>query len=221
MHHRPLTRLGLLTALTLFFTATIVKAQPKDSKELIDKGIALYDKGEYEAALNAFRQVPEGDSNYAIAHYEIALTLLADSSFALCRKYCREGLKLRDSDPRGLLLLLGHAYSMDGLSDSARLVYESIRLKNPHDHQPYYEMSVSYSRENKFSEAEAMLQKSLMRNPYHFRSHQALGSLYMQQGRFSEAFIAMMASLLCTQNAELAGTSITFMSQIANQTREL
>ena len=31
MHHRPLTRLGLLTALTLFFTATIVKAQPKDS----------------------------------------------------------------------------------------------------------------------------------------------------------------------------------------------
>ncbi len=221
MHHRPLTRLGLLTALALFFTATIVKSQPKDSKELIDKGIALYDKGDYEAALKAFRQVPEGDSNYAIAHYEIALTLLADSSFAVCRQYCREGLKLRDSDPRSLLLLLGHAYSMDGMSDSARFVYESIRSKNPHDHQPYYEMSVSYSRENKFSEAEAMLQKSLMRNPYHFRSHQALGSLYMQQGRFSEAFIAMMASLLCTQNAELAGTSITFMSQIANQTREL
>ncbi|RYZ54881.1 MAG: tetratricopeptide repeat protein, partial [Sphingobacteriales bacterium] len=219
----PIPGKGILFACCLSILPFCTDAQVTlhDSKELIDLGIARYDEGKYKEALEAFRKVPEGDTNFHIAKYEMALSAFADSAFAEARNHALEGLTLPFADRRSMRLLLGHSY--DGLDkkDSAFYYYDQLLKENPHDHIAYYEKGVVYFNRKEYDKALEAFRTGLLINPYHFNLHRMTGVTYMRQGRLTEATLSLATSLLFTNNMQTARSSIILLNNMASQTAEI
>ncbi|RYD57314.1 MAG: hypothetical protein EOP56_08365 [Sphingobacteriales bacterium] len=223
MPRLPIVGFTSLICSSLAFFSPDLHAQNglKDSRELITKGIKLFDEKKYKEALTYFSQVPEGDTNFSTAKYEVALAYLADSSFERSKQVSLEALKLPESDRRQLLYLVAHAYDYMGKTDSAVYYYDSLARTYPTDNLAYYEKSVVYFQKRDFDKALPLLEKALLMNPYHYRSHAVLGSIYMQQGRFAEAYMASAAALLFANDINIARGAIGTLSSITNQTKEV
>ena len=214
---RPFRDALRLSLVVMFFLPLSGFAQMPGSAEFIEKGIKAHDQGKYSEALALYRQVYDGDTNYALALYEMTLSYMADSAFAEAKQAALEGLELPDSDKRGLLLSLGHVYDYLGMRDSALWCYDSVARMNPTDHQPWYEKGVLYAQQESVDAAFRAFQKALMINPYHFRSHLALGQLYLSQGRLTEAWIPIQSALLTTGNGAQPSEAIRSLDAIAKQ----
>jgi len=192
-----------------------------DSGDLIKKGIEEHDKGNYKSAIELYKKVPEGDSNYLFSIYEQSLSQLEDSNFKESIRLANFALKQNYYERKQLLLNMGTAYH--GLQDDAMAlkIYDSVATLFPHDNRPFYERSVVYFTNKDYAAAEKALQKSLMLQPMHYRSHALLGNVYLLQGRLTEAMIALQSSLLCTNDINAARTPISLLGSIAKQTEEI
>src|SRR5690349_16573108 len=76
-----------------------------NSRTVLMQGVKLNDEKHYKEAIKAFKAVPEGDTNYAIAVNELALTSLNDSAFADARTYALKGLALPGKPSRRSFML--------------------------------------------------------------------------------------------------------------------
>jgi len=214
----------LIIFLSFIFAGPIhTKAQIPyvDSREVILKGEAAYDSGQYKKAESYYRQVNECDTNYSFAVYDMVNSLIADSSYDAALQYALLGTRLRDGDKRGFLLQVGSVYDYQNKHDSAIAVYNSLIKQYPNDQQPWHEIGIVYFLQKKYDLAAYYFQKAILINPYHFRSHYMLGRVYAIQGRLTEAMMALETSLLLTQNAEQAKLSIEFISSISEETDEV
>jgi antitoxin component YwqK of YwqJK toxin-antitoxin module len=192
-----------------------------NSRELISKGIEEHDKGNYKKAIELYAKVPEGDTNYLLSLYEQSLSYMLDSNFTEAITLGKKAVRLRYEDRRSLLLNMAAAYDGLGKEEDALKLYDSVSHMYPNDNRPYYERAVILFRKENYAEAEANLKQSITRNPYHFRSHSMLGNLYAIQGKLTQSIIALQASLLCTNEIQLANTPISVLSSIAQQTDEI
>ena len=223
MTHTLKSRLLSLTGAFLFCSG-IAGAQQipyYNSAELIEKGAAEHDKGNYAQALAWYRKVPEGDTNYLWSVYEQSLTLIADTNYKESLALSQKALKEGYSDKRQLLLNIANATDELGNEQEALKLYDSCAVLYPNDYRPYYERAIIYSKKKDLATAERYLQQSLLRNPYHFRSHYMLGRIYTLEGRLTEAMMALETALVCTNNKEAASAPIELLSALALQTDEV
>lgn len=192
-----------------------------NSAELIEKGVSAHDKGNYKEALEWYRKVPEGDTNYLLSVYEQSLTLIADTNYEESIRMARKALDGGYSNRRQLLLNIASAHDGAGRPEEAMRLYDSCAALYPHDYRPWYERAVVAFKQKAFDNAERFLQQSLLHNPYHYRSHYMLGNIYALEGRLSEAMLALQAALLCTNDAGLAQGPIGMLNAIASGTDEV
>ncbi len=96
-----------------------------DSKDVLEKGRAFYDKGAYKESIAEYSKINESDTNYSVALYEQVLSLVADSSYDTAIVLAKYGLCLRTSDKRQLQLILGAAYDYSGHRRVVLLLYTS------------------------------------------------------------------------------------------------
>jgi len=189
-----------------------------DSKKIIDTGVQLHDKGEYKKAIEYFTQVPEGDTNYSDAVYELANTQTADSNFLAAKETVIKGLSLHYDNNRRFMLQMANLYDYFQKPDSALYLYDSLTKLNPFNDQPYFEEGVLYFRQLKYDTAITYFQKVLLLNPYHSKAHYLLGLIYIFQGRLTEAYICFQGLLMVCNQKELANKTIGLMADIAKET---
>ncbi len=214
-------RLYLITASALLLSHVAGAQIPYiDSREKILQGISLYDSADYKNAINAYRAVHECDTNYALAQYEMAMALQADTAWLQAKIAIDEGLKARNPARRDLLLLLAANYDYRHKRDSSIWLYDSLTRLYPNDHQAWYEKGIVLFKQDKYDEALQCVQRALIINPGHFRSHYIAATIYTMQGRLTEAMIAAQISLLMTQNPSLAKQAVGIMTGIAEGTDE-
>lgn len=192
-----------------------------NSGELIKSGIEEHDKGNYKKAIDFFSKVPEGDTNYLWALYEQSLSNQLDSNFEETIVLCKKALKYKYEDKRQVLLNMGTAYHSLGKDDDAIRLYDSVALLFPHDNRPLFEKSIIFFFRKDYATARKLLQQSVILNPLHYRSHALLGNIYLLEGRLTEAMIALQASLLCTNDINVAQKSITLLNALSLQTEEV
>ncbi len=212
-------------ALVICFSllSPVVKAQIPyvNSRDVILKGIDMYDKEEYKRAIELFRQVHECDTNYSIAVYELVNALIVDSQYTEAKQLAKMSLDLPGSTKRSALIQLASCYDYMHQIDSAVILYDSLIKMYPNDHQGYYEKGVAYFNSKDYDKAVYNFQKALIINPNHFRSHYMLGKAYALQGRLTEALMASESALLATKNADLAKQAIAVISAITEQTDDV
>jgi tetratricopeptide (TPR) repeat protein len=142
--------------------------------KLIKEGIALHDKGEYEAAIAKFDRALILDPNDFNANYEKSSTLLYAGKFdesIVLSKFLIENYKTRPA-VKGAYINLGSAYDDKGNADSAIIAYDEGLQSFPDFHLLWFNKGLTQARLKKWDEAHADFFKSLEINPAH------AGSLY-------------------------------------------
>lgn len=213
---RFIFRLGLLSALTSPLIAQ-EKLEDLNSGVLLKKAIEAFSDEKYDVAAELLRKIPEGDTNYNVAQYELALALLTDSQYDKSIAINKMLLAHYPEEERQVLLNIGTALSYKGASQDALAYYDTAHQRFPTDNRPLYETGVVHMRNDNLDEAIKYFKRSLMLEPRHFRSHYLLGVAYLTQGRLSEAYISTQASLMFTSNANEAQSVLNVLHTIAVQ----
>ena len=204
-----------------FQTTAVAQIPYYDSREVILKGVAMYDTGNYKGALEQYRLVNECDTNYSIALYEAINALIADSSYREAKKEAQFAVTLNNGKKRDFALQLGNACDYLEETDSALAIYRELMEQYPTDQQPYYETGVVYFRKLKYDLALSFFERSAVIDPNHSQTHYMIGRIYAMQGRLAEALMAFETTLLVTKNTALAKKAIAFIAAITEQTDEI
>lgn len=198
----------------------MAQSENRGSIELIEQGMKTFDTGNYKQAIKFYAQVPEGDTNFLLAQYEMGLAYNADSQYAQARNLALRALDHPEAETRLFQFLLGNSYDYLGKQDSAKQCYNYLLSRNPNDYQVYYELGILHLRKEAVDSAISYLEKALTINPYHFRSMKVLGSCYGLQGRLTESWTCMQNSLLIANNYSMAQAPIAYLDGIVKQTDE-
>lgn len=111
--------------LSIFFFNSLAQNTENNDiiKELIDKGIELYDNDEFEASIKAFEEALKIDPNSMIATYELALSHLALDDYEKAIKYSTKVINSKEKK----VLIGAYGIKSEALAETDR-VDEAITL---------------------------------------------------------------------------------------------
>lgn len=167
----------------LFFTG--VYAQNKaEADKLVDAGIVLHDKGDYDGAIKIYDKALELDKDNLFALTEKSLTLNSINKFDEVITVSKHAILTHPNS--GLQnIYVNYANALDHLkkSDEALKIYEEGIQKFPDYYQLYFNKGICYANLNNRTEALSCFQKSLILNPKHAGSLNAIGLLETNSNR--------------------------------------
>lgn len=217
-------RILLIGAVQILFLANSI-AQDKNpfinSEDVISEGIKLHEEGKYKDAIEAYKKVPENDSNYYKSLYEMSLSFHADSQFNQALRYCELGLKQYSEWEHLFLTQYGSILDDLGQPEKALRIYDSTLQKYPALSSAYINKGMTFLRLKRFREAEAILQQCLLIDPYASSAHFRLGLAALNQGKIVPAFLSLMQYLLNNPDGPFAQKTILLLNAIAKYTEEI
>lgn len=180
---RWIEHMKLALLFTFLFSVTGLFAnEGKELVELLRKGNAQHDVGNYEQALAYYYKALKLDSISGIVHYEIAYTLLAMKRYDEAADYSRKVISLDSKQQQGAYLMLGSALSMSGKLQEAIQAYLDGLVKFRGMHQLHYNLALAYFDIGNLSKSEEALYRSLQMRPGHINSHILLGKVAAARG---------------------------------------
>jgi len=166
----------------IFSISGLFAREGKQLVELLRKGNAQHDVGNYDQALEYYAKALKLDSISGIVHYEIAYTLLAMKRYDEAADFSRKVILLDGKQQQGAYLMLGSALSMSGKSDEAIQVYLDGLVKFRGLHQLHYNLALAYYDIGNLAKSEEALYRSLQMRPGHISSHILLGKVAAARG---------------------------------------
>ena len=215
-------RFGLAIAIAiaiLLTTAQLGYSQSLEiikSKEIIEKGVQLFDEEKYNESIEEYSKVTRNDTNYLLAQVEIVTTYINQKKDSLALLVCNNALTYSYSSYTPHFMLL-KAAALDNLkrSDEAIKVYEEGAKKYPLNNSFYYEVGVLKLRQDKFYEAYTWFEKSMKVNPFHANTHFHLGFIAVKQGRLIPAMLAWQYYLTLDNSSSRAKYIVNSLEKMA------
>ncbi|HEX8659720.1 MAG TPA: tetratricopeptide repeat protein, partial [Hymenobacter sp.] len=188
--------LGLLVAAPLLGLSQQIPAWPKPG-QLLEEGIALHDKENYAGAIAKYQAVTPGDSSYATAQSELALSLYGAGKHEEAVVAARRAIALNPFEPATYNTL---ANAQDELKqpEAALLTYQQGLRLFPYNQNLYFNQGVTFLRQARTAEALASLQHSVELSPTHPGAHRLLAVAAAEQGQTAHALISWLAYLALT-----------------------
>ena len=181
-----------------------------EAEELVRTGVMHHDRGDYETAINYYKQAMGFSPNHPVICYEMGFSYLSlgDNKTALemAEGGIAEAKRRNDQDViPSLLDLKGSALDNLGRSEEAINVYlEALNNYGVHNTFLYYNLAVSYYRIEKREEAVEALTVGLFINQNHASSNYLMGKICMEDGKKTQAFYSLCYFLLLEPNTERA-----------------
>ncbi|WP_081867922.1 toxin-antitoxin system YwqK family antitoxin [Hymenobacter sp. IS2118] len=177
---------------------TAPKTWPKPG-QLITEGIALHDKQDYAGAIAKYSAVTPGDSSYATALSELALSLNSAGKQEAAVAAARQALALNPFESQTYNTLADAQEELKQI-DAALATYQQALRLFPYNQGLYYNQGVTHLRQLHTAEALTNLQHSLELAPTKAGTHRLLGLLAAQQGHTSHALVSWLAALALAGN---------------------
>lgn len=183
----------LLAAPRLGLSQQAPIAWPKPG-QLVQEGVDLHDKEDYAGAIAKYQAVTPGDSSYATAQSELALSLHTAGKNEEAVAAARRAIALNPFEPQTYNTL---AYSQEQLkqADAAQATYQQALRLFPYSQSLYYNQGVVLLETGQPAAALASLAHALELNPAHPNSHRLLGIVAARQGQTSHALISWLLYL--------------------------
>ena len=193
----------LVAFLTLF---TIQNTFGQDSVEaFLSKGIEAHDKGEYQNAVQFYKEALQIDKSAAILFYELSLSYYHLKDYKNAIKFANKSLKnTEDKDIRlSTYLIKGAAVDdMNGSNTKKTIkVYQKGINAFPEDYLLQYNLGFRYYKSRDYKNAEKTLAKAIELNPFHTSSHFLLGQNCLQQNLRIQSIMAF-SQFLFLENLE-------------------
>ena len=179
----------------LCLLANTVTAQEAQNNFIIE-GIKMYDKGDYEGALEMYKKALASNPASVQAKYEMASTYLQLKDY-------NNSIKLSDKVIAANRDYVDQAYILKGSAldyllkpQEAANTYKQALKKFPKNHLLYYNLALTSFNLKDYKETDAALQQSLKLNPLHASSHFLLGLSMVTQGKRVQAMLALYNFLM-------------------------
>ncbi|MET4076125.1 tetratricopeptide repeat protein [Hymenobacter sp. UYCo722] len=163
--------------------------------QLIKEGVALHDKEDYPGAIAKYQAVTPGDSSYATAQSELAMSLEAAGKHAEAVAAARRALALHPFEPQTYNTLATAQESLKQIDEALATYAAGIKLF-PYNQNLVYNQGVVQFQQNRPAEALASFQRSLELYPTHPNTHRLLAVLAAEQGQTSRALLGWLTYLV-------------------------
>lgn len=137
-----------------------VSTKDMDINQLIQQGIALYDKGNHEGALKHFMRLDKSFPDSGNILYEMANTCYALKDYKTALKYAEKAGALLPQAEKVKILLGNINDNMDNPEEAVTQYNKAVQI-NPESDSVYFNLGVSYYNNRKYDEAEKALNASL------------------------------------------------------------
>jgi tetratricopeptide (TPR) repeat protein len=202
---------GIKKIASLFFVFTIlispVSAQEAQSNFIIE-GIKLYDKGDYEGALEMYKKALTSNPASTQAKYEIASTYLQLKDYTNAIKYIEKVIATNRDYVDQAYILKGSA--LDNLHKPAEAVtvYKQALKKFPKSQLLYYNLALTSYGLKDFKTTDDACIKALKLNPLHANSHFLLALSQLTQGKRVPAILALYNFLLLEPKSKRSASAL-------------
>ncbi len=189
-----LTLPGLSQAQTTTTTPALL-----DGAKLIREGVEFHDAEKYDEASARYRLVTPGDSAYALAQAELALSLMAADKFQESLVVAQHALTLNAFEPV-LYSTLGSDYEGLKQADKVAKTYADGLKLFPYNDNLWLNKGISELNLGQTAAALASLQRCIELRPGRSNGHRILGLAAARQGQVSHAMLSWLIYLAIEPN---------------------
>jgi tetratricopeptide (TPR) repeat protein len=205
--------LSLFTFLLL--TTTTFFAQELDS--IVNIGIRLHDQGQYESAIEVYKQALAIDPNSDLANYEIAMTLMSIGKLEEAIQHSE--IVINQNSPFTHQAIVIKASSLDdlGKTDESIKLFESAIKKYGNDQMLCFNLGITYYRVGEIEKAIETLQKGILSDPSHASSHLMLGLILEEQNLTVPSLFCLHFFLLLEPDSERSINAVNMINAAFGQ----
>lgn len=177
------------------FFVTTVFAQEAQNNFIIE-GIKMYDKADYEGALEMYKKALTSNPASVQAKYEMASTYLQLKDYTNAIKYSEKVIAANKDYVDQAYIVKGSGLDYLLKPQEAANTYKQAIKKFPKNQLLYYNLALTSFNLKNYKETDAALQLSLRLNPSHASSHFLLGLSMVTQRKRVQAMLALYNFLL-------------------------
>ncbi len=177
--------------------------QNSEIKSLVQEGIKFHDNGEYEKAVEKYKEALSIDPNSSLVNYEISFSYLAEKDYKNAEKYSKKVIDLNDGNLLSGYITYGSALDMQGKTNKSIKVYEKA-MKDFDNYLLYYNHAISCFNNGETSKAYESALKAINNNSSHASSHLILSKIMEKQGVRIKAMLPLYFFLLIEPNTQRA-----------------
>ena len=156
----------------------------------------MYDKGDYEGALEMYKKALTSNPASVQAKYEMASTYLQLKDYTNAIKYSEKVIAANKDYADQAYIVKGTALDYLNKPQDAANIYKQALKKFPKTQLLYYNLALTSFNLKNYKETDAALQQSLKLNPLHASSHFLLGLSMVTQGKRVQGMLALYNFLL-------------------------
>lgn len=183
------------------------KPASDSQKRLIQEGVALHDRGDYDGAIAKYEEALRENPDNDLALYELAYSYQMKKDYRKSLEFAYKGAQYKSNNLTGFYLLIGNNLDELGESKKAIEVYHVGIKTTPDDNLLYYNLAITHAKLNNLDEAKNNLKKAVLKNPNHPSSHGALAQVFQKTNYKTPALFAVMRFLVLEPKS---GRALTF-----------
>lgn len=206
-----------LIFLIAFLCSSIALVARQDVKQLIEEGVALHDKQDFEGAIKKYDEALAIDKNNYLAQYEKSLTLMYVKRYDECIALCKW---LLEKDPKNELtpsvyVTYGSVTDDKGDAKGAVKVFDKGIKQFPNNYLLYYNKGLTLNSMGETEAALETLQKGVQCKPLHASAHNAMAAIALQQNKI-KALLPTIVFLAIEPEGSRAAANLKRMDAILN-----
>lgn len=186
----------IISAFLVFLCLTTAVCAQKAQNNFIIEGIKMYDKGDFEGALEMYKKALTSNPASVQAKYEIASAYLQLKDYTNAIKYSDKVIAVNKDFVDQAYILKGTALDYLLKPREATNTYKQAIKKFPNNQLLYYNLALTSFNLKEYKVTDDALQKSLKLNPLHASSHFLLGLSMVTQGKRVQGMLALYNFLL-------------------------
>lgn len=200
--------------LFLFCSSARLMAQDDSLQILLQEGVSLHDKGDYDGALRIYDEVLAKDPNRLLAWYEKSLTLFVAQRYQECADLCKDALKkFREGDELDHIYVnYGSALDALGKPDEAIKVYSQGIRKYNH-YLLFFNRGITEFQNKRTSDAINDFEQTLLLKPLHASSHQYLGYAVYGENKVA-SLMALSTFLIIESNTNRSEKNLKILQEL-------
>lgn len=195
-------------------------AQPEKAQKLMEMGIRSHDIGEYEKAIELYREALELAPDSPLLYYEIASSymLLGEHKKALENAEIAEEKDTENEYTMPIIILKGSALDNLGKTQESIKLFEDGIEKYGGGHLLYYNLALTCFKIKNYTKAEEALINAIYKEPSHASSHLLLGFVMSDIHRKTKTVLALNYFLLLEPDTERSKTAFHVLNDQFNKT---
>lgn len=162
-----------------------VTTKSEEARKLYDEGLALFDQIRFHDARQKFQQAAAKDPEFAMAHYQLALTSPSNKESVA---HTKQAVALAGNTSEGeRLAILGLQAGINADPAKALEYGKEAVAKYPGDERARQSLAFNYSGQQEYEKAVDELNKAIEINPDFSPAYNSLGYAYRPLNRNAEA----------------------------------